>query len=133
MAGLISPSEPSGRLKEIQNSYQKNPPNSFENDVERWLKNTFGPTLSIESQVVIAGIATDFVIGRSGKKFVIECDGNQYHLTGGPDGGQQLGRDIIQDRVLAQFGYSVLHILYSEFQSPRGKLGLVQRIDSLLR
>jgi hypothetical protein len=35
VAGLVSPSEHYGRLEEIQNSYQKAPANSFENDVEK--------------------------------------------------------------------------------------------------
>ena len=133
VAGLVSPADSFERLNTIQSSYQKTALNSFEQDVEQWLKKTFGTSLgSIESQVVIAGIATDFVVTRGNKRLVIECDGDQYHLVGGPDGGQRLGCDIIQDRVLERFGYTVLHILSSEFQNAYSKLALAQEITKLL-
>ena len=117
------------RLEAITSGYQKEELNRFEAAVYEWLQKNCGfSAQEIESQRVIAGIATDFVITRGDRRIVVECDGDRYHLSTGPDGGQPLGRDSIQDSIFTIFGYEVVHIRDSEFSTPPGKLRLAQLV-----
>ena len=100
----------------------------FRSDVYQWLRSELGiADHAITPHRVIAGIATDLVVEHNGHKVIIECDGDQYHLTSGPDGGTPFGRDLIQDAVFERCGYKVVHILSSEFKN--GDRGLLaQRV-----
>ena len=81
----------------------------------------------IQERRLICGIETDLVISTSGRPIVVECDGDRYHRTRGPDGGTPMGADILQDRIFILSGYEVCHILASDFYGP----GRVKAIDDL--
>jgi hypothetical protein len=68
----------------------------------------------IQESLVIAGIESDLLIKRGARGVIIECDGDRYHLTWGPDAGKPLGRDVVQDRARATLGYEVVHVLASD-------------------
>ncbi len=127
VAKMIEPSEEFEMLETIIAGYQMKELNTFEVSVYEWLQKTCGFSAhETESQRVIAGIATDFVITRGERRIVVGCDGDRYHLSTGPDGGQVLGRDSIQDSISAIYGYEVVHIRDSELSVPLGKLRLAK-------
>jgi hypothetical protein len=129
VAKVIEPSEKFEMLEAITSGYQKQELNTFEAAVYEWLQNVCGFSAhEIESHRVIAGIATDFVITRGDRRIVVECDGDRHHLSTGPDGGQPLGRDSIQDSIFTICGYEVVHIRDSQFATPRGQLAVAQRL-----
>lgn len=68
----------------------------------------------IKRSAVIAGIESDFLVTAGGRRLLIECDGDTYHRTWGPDGGTVLGKDLVQDRARERLGYTIIHVLASD-------------------
>jgi len=93
-------------------------PNDFEKCVYAALLALDRPGLKMYAKVAIEGISTDFVVIDGDRRFIIECDGPQFHLT---STGTYCGNDTLQDRVFARCGFTVVHLLFNEFQykSPR--------------
>jgi transketolase N-terminal domain/subunit/very-short-patch-repair endonuclease len=83
-------------------------PNRFEKSVYEQLQSLIPHGLTIEPFHVVEGIATDFLVTTGKRRIIIECDGVRYHRT---RHNARLGKDLIQDRVFANRGYEVLHIL----------------------
>lgn len=93
---------------------------AFEGRVREWLQNDlFIQEDDFAESDSIAGLSPDIVIDKNGRRVIIECDGERYHRTSGPDGGTLLGKDIVQDRIFHKFGYSVVHIRGLDFHSNR--------------
>jgi hypothetical protein len=99
------------------------PPSSFERDVERSIRDILrGKEYSLTHQEIISGIPTDIVVEISGRKIVIECDGDRYHRLWGPSAGLDVptGKDFLQDKVFLKSGISkVFHVRAADFyQNP---------------
>lgn len=77
------------------------------------------PSGNVHESMTIAGIESDLLVVTGGRRIIVECDGDQYHRTWGPDGGTPLGKDIVQDRARERLGYSVVHVLASDFFGER--------------
>ncbi len=124
IAGAITPEHSQDRFGEINTRFRPSAANKFEKDVRNWLVNEVRiKEEEIKGQVVVKGIATDWVVERNGRKLVIECDGDLWHRTSGPDGDVPFGRDNIQDKVFAACGYRVMHIRDGDFyHAPREAL-----------
>jgi very-short-patch-repair endonuclease len=134
VAGDIGPSEHFQQLSQINRSHQIVALNSFEQTFQKWFEFAFAHhRWRLHSQAVFAGIAVDFVVTHGRCRLIIECDGDLYHLSRGIDGGVPLGRDIIQDRVLNQFGYKVLHVRFSEFSDRERRLAIKHQITEKLK
>jgi very-short-patch-repair endonuclease len=71
--------------------------------------------MEIKPQSFIGGVEVDFELTVGFRKIAIECDGARFHRTTGPNGGGLQGKDILQNRVLSFFGYSVIHIRSAEY------------------
>jgi hypothetical protein len=130
-ARKVGPSESFPIYQRLVEGYQPESQNGFERSVEGALREVLKGTPSSLSQApIIAGIATDLVVHIGDRRIIIECDGDRFHLSTGPDGGTFLGRDRLQDRLFEVFGYEVVHIRDSEWALHdhlallRGKLGL---------
>jgi len=112
--GLVPPGRcPDIVMAEAEAELQVTPQNSFEQAVYGVLASLPLAGISIEPFEVVEGLIPDFVVTVGGRRFVIECDGEQYHLT---SHGDRLGADLIQDRVFNRAGYEVIHILDSEWR-----------------
>lgn len=72
-------------------------------------------SIEIKPQSFIGGVGVDFEIISGFRKIIVECDGSPFHKTTGPNGGVLQGKDILQNRVLSLFGYSVIHISSSAY------------------
>ena len=131
VAGTVAPSESFAKYQSIVGEFQPESMNRFERSVEGALREVLtGTPSSISQGPVVAGVATDLLVQMGNRRIIIECDGDRFHLSTGPDGGEPLGRDRIQDRLFEVFGYEVVHIRDSEWASLehasllRRKLGL---------
>jgi hypothetical protein len=114
----VAPSESFPRYQRIVERYQPEQPNGFERSVEGVLREVLKGTHSSLSQApIISGVATDLLVLIGDRRILIECDGDRFHLSTGPDGGTPLGRDRLQDRLFEVFGYEVVHIRDSEWTS----------------
>jgi very-short-patch-repair endonuclease len=134
VAGDIGPSEHFNTLDYMNEEHRVGQLNHFERRFLAWFRETFSAKRwHLDSQSVIAGIAVDFTVSSGNKRLVIECDGDAYHRSRGPDGGKPLGKDVIQDRILTRFGYDVLHVRYYQFQDAGGRNALQAKIHSLMR
>ncbi len=111
------------RYNSIVSGYKHFSPSSFENSVGAALRGALSSTQQpIEFGKIFAGVATDWVVEFDGRKVVVECDGTDYHSTRGPDAGRRLGKDILQDRIFARFGYEAAHIDFSEWDEERDRV-----------
>jgi very-short-patch-repair endonuclease len=109
----------------LNNLGGNNLPSRFEEEVLEALTDEIGlPNDQIAQQVVIAGTPVDMVIG----DLIIECDGDKWHYSEGPDGGILLGGDYLQDRLFARAGYSVIHIRNEEYHGPN-RTALLKRLE----
>lgn len=124
IAGVVTAEHSLRRCSDIERGYKDSKPNKFERDVRTWLINEVGVReQELGQHTVVKGIGTDWTIERNGVKLIIECDGDRWHRSVGPDGDVPLGRDLIQDKVFEACGYRVVHIRDSEFyQAPREAL-----------
>lgn len=94
----------------------------FQGQVKRWLSDLL-VGVTVQANQLVLGIETDLTLSLGKRKVIVECDGDAYHLTNGPDGGTPHGRDIIQDKVLGNSVGTVVHIRDSEFYpSDKNKL-----------
>jgi hypothetical protein len=118
------------RYRRIVASYERSDPSRFENSIGAALQKALSSTeYSIEFGRIFAGVVTDWVVEFDGRKVVVECDGTDYHTTRGPDAGRRLGKDILQDRIFARFGYEAIHIDSGEWgQAPDGVALLRERL-----
>jgi very-short-patch-repair endonuclease len=124
--GLIEPSQTFSRYESIVRSFRTETLNSFERQVEKALRGQFQDgQYTLQFGHIVAGIATDFLLEYSGRRIIIECDGDKFHRSTGPNGGIPLGNDRLQDSLLTLHGYEVVHIRDSEVISPN--------IQSILR
>lgn len=85
--------------------------NPFERAIHTALRKLDWPGVVIAPKAIIEGIPTDFVVIVGDRRFVIECDGAQFHLT---TAGTYGGGDRLQDRIFRRCGYTVVHILGSD-------------------
>jgi very-short-patch-repair endonuclease len=70
----------------------------------------------IKRHAFIAAIPVDMVVN----DVIVECDGDMWHYSEGPDGGVLMGSDCLQDRILNDMaGYRVVHIRNEEFHANR--------------
>lgn len=119
VSGEVSPLERFPRMTEADNRQTERPANNFESDVHRVLRERLRILPQrIDAGRLVAGIETDFIIRTEGRPVVVECDGDAYHRTQGPDGGTSTGADILQDRLLERCGYVVFHVSSSDFYGP---------------
>lgn len=131
VAGQVLPSETLPRYRRIIEQRSGEEMNRFERSVKRELGKVLrGIPFSLSHAYVIGGVATDFLLHFDERRIIVECDGDRFHLSHGPDGGQPLGRDRLQDKLFKLFGFEVVHIRDSEWISHnrasllRSKLGL---------
>lgn len=95
--------------------------NAFERSVQRELNKFLGGrgiSFTLLRQQNVVGFVVDFVLQLpdEGREIVIEADGDQYHVTSGPDGGVRRGRDTIKREVLEAHGLEVVNILSSTWR-----------------
>lgn len=116
VAGAIKPTDeyPDAERHSAINVYP--PLNLFEKKAKEFLTTVFpAPEFTVLSHVIVATVATDFVITGRNKKMVVECDGHFYHTLAGPNGGGLKGADLIQDKLLRLHGYDIFHLSEREF------------------
>ena len=115
------------RYMRIVQSYDGSDPSRFENKVGVALRGALSSTqYSIQFGKIFAGVVTDWVVEFGGRKVVVECDGTHYHTTRGPDAGRRLGKDILQDRIFARFGYEAIHIDSSEWEEAPNQVAFLR-------
>ncbi len=118
VAGQVLPSETLPRYRRIIEQRSGEEMNRFERAVKRELGKVLrGIPFSLSHAYVIGGVATDFLLHFEERRIIIECDGDRFHLSHGPDGGQPLGRDRLQDKLFKLLGFEVVHIRDSEWVS----------------
>ncbi len=63
-------------------------------------------------QPLMALVAADYlIVTKDRKKIVVECDGDLFHSSIGPDGKRGSGRDVFQDKLFKAHGATqVLHL-----------------------
>lgn len=129
VAGLISPQESHPRLEAAMSFHDEHPPQSFERMLYADLQTELDlSSEELELQVWVAGCECDIRIG----KVLIECDGDQFHRSWGPDGDVALGPDVIQDEIASQFGYRVVHVRDSEYFGG-DKSAVLERVRKAVR
>jgi hypothetical protein len=129
IAAGVAPTDPDRdeRYSRILSGYEPSEPSRFENSVGVALRTALSSTrYSIEYGRIFAGIVTDWVVEFGGRKAVVECDGTDYHTTQGPDAGRRLGKDILQDRIFARFGYEAIHIDSREWGQAPDRVALLR-------
>ena len=86
---------------------------------------------NIKRSRLIAGIESDLLVRVGGRNVIIECDGDAYHRTWGPDGGTVPGKDLVQDRARQRLGYTIVHVLASDLFAGSSK-GVVTALREAL-
>ncbi len=124
VSGQISGGHEHPRYKQMISQHESAPDSPFEGHVLHELQQTlWGYNVEFETKVMVAGSETDIVVRRrdAPSRFaIVESDGNAFHLVQGPDGGNRVGRDIIQDKLFEKVtGSPAQHILWSEFYGDR--------------
>lgn len=133
LTGQLPAHHAPARLRSLKQMDGPGRSGSFESDVVQALIEECGVSRrDIISQRHVAGIQTDIIIPTASKAVIIECDGDAFHRTAGPDGGTPIGRDIIQDRIFEKCGYDVLHVLSSEFYGAK-RSEVISQIRNILR
>lgn len=90
--------------------------NSFEIEVQRVLqriKDRF-QHLEISNNQIVDTVEVDFIVKNDSKRFIIECDGEEYHRY---EDGAVVAKDIRQDKLFRKAGYAVIHILNTDWNT----------------
>jgi hypothetical protein len=112
--GLVSCKEKFGMLDHLRSRLSENISSRFEQEIFEELVGRLGlPDHLIERNVLVAGVPVDMVIGR----LIVECDGDKWHRSEGPDGDALLGRDALQDRLFRAAGYEIIHLRNEQYHS----------------